>query len=264
MSTVLLHELMGTKYIIYHLNGVLQETLNKCVINHDTVDLAYCRFAPLCAQMLTQYYDKLDIINTEKPDWNAILENNINATRNKPNDLNPLDIDKNMSLQDALVWIQNIPAGEYTPTCSLTNIRQRAILILLIMARPDITFDLRNYISDIYDFVHDAWANNAKPHDSYWLIQPPDLEAISRNGDVYVDTVGHTYTLDVLMRAFKILPTDFGNTQIINFKTPVDSEWTDVINKCCHLLASVDTSGKKKKRGKTVMNYVTLRREITQ
>lgn len=263
MSTVMLHEMVGTKYMTYHINKLFSDALEECVRRGDTVDLAYCRLSPTCAMILESFYDKLDIINTEIADWDTILKHNIDAVRNKPEPYPLLDIKSDMSIQDLLAWIRTIPVGEYTPNCSITNIRQRAVLVLIIMARPDITFDLRNCLSDVYDFVHDAWANNAKPHDEYWIIQPPDVERVVKVGDVYVDSIGKTYDYGTLFRTQSILPTDFGNSQIINFTTPVDSEWQDVVQKCLKLLSSTSVKAKAK-RGKTVRNFVTLRKEITQ
>ena len=261
MGIVMLYEKLGTKYPIDTIDLLFTKVMNECVEAGDTVDLAYCRFGPKCSLILNDFYGKLNIINSELPEWDIILQNNALAMTTVYEEYEPLKLFITSDFPALINWIKSLPAGKYKPVIDLTNIKHRAVLTILIMARPDIELDIRNTSSDIFTFVRDAWVNGAKPHDSYWILRAPDIELLTAQGDMFVDAVGATYSKDTLLRDYTVLPAEFGNSQIITFTSPIDSEWEPVLLKCINTLKE-HTKNTRKIKGKTVRDFVTVRREI--
>lgn len=262
MSTVMLYEKLGTRYPIDTIDLLLSRTLRECVDNGDVVDLAQCRFGPKCAQVLNEFYDKLQFINTELPEWDIILQNNMEATTTVYEEYEPIKLLVTDDIPALINWIKTVPVGKYRPEINLTDIRYRAVLTLLIMARPDIEFDIRRTATDIFDFVRDAWVNSAKEHDTYWILRAPDIELLKLQNGVFTDSIGMTYNRDILMRDYKVLPAEFGNAQIITFTSKVSDEWMPVLDKCIRILTTSNSKKKGRVRGKVVRNFVAVRKEI--
>lgn len=262
MGTIMLYEKLGTRYPIDTINLRLTRTLQECVVNGDVVDLAQCRFGPKCAQVLNEFYDKLKFVNTELPEWDIILQNNMEAATVVYDEYEPLKLFITDDIPALINWIKSVPVGKYRPEVNLTDIRYRAVLTLLIMARPDIELDIRRTATDIFDFVRDAWVNSSKPHDAYWILRAPDIELLNLTNGVFVDSIGVTYDRDVLMRDYKVLPAEFGNSQIITFASKVSDEWTPLLDKCVSILTAQSNTRKGKVRGKVVSNFVAVRKEI--
>ena len=262
MSTVMLHEKLGTKYPIDTIDLLVSRTLRECADNGNVVDLAYCRFGPKCAQLLNEFYGKVKFINSELPEWDIILQNNMEAATAVYEEYKPLKLLLTDDMKELILWIKSLPADKYKPEVDLTNIRHRAILTLLIMARPDIEFDIRRTAADIFNFVRDAWVNSAKEHSSYWILRAPDIELLREANGVFKDSIGTVYDRDTLLRDYKVLPAEFGNSQIITFTNPIEEEWMPVLNKCVHILTAHTAAKQNKAKGKTVRNFVAVRKEI--
>ena len=130
--------------------------------------------------------------------------------------------------------IRNLPTGKYTPIISSTDIGQRAGLIMLIMGRPDIEFDIRKYSMDIFAFVRDGWVSSAESHDSYYELITPDVVRRDRTPDNKFGAIYYGFMTEAEFCSKRtVLPIEFGNSQIINLSNPgVSDEWTPTVNKC--------------------------------
>lgn len=262
MAVVLLTDLMHTRYIINSLSGAFRATMEQCVSNGDIVDLAGCRFGPECAWILRSYHDKLDMQNSEDASLDALLKHNRQISTSAVQDYEILTIKGTQTLDTYLNLAKQLPEGSrYTVRINLSSVLDRATVILLIMTRPDIEFDIRQCASDVFDFVRDLWLINAKPHEAYYELLPPNtvLRQRSDNGQFGDDSYGW-YREDTFIHSRIVLPREFGNSQIIKLGSgSPDEEWYPTVEKCLNVFQAVSRSVRTP--GKVLRNYLTFREE---
>lgn len=262
METIKLYEAMETRYIINSLDGRLDTILNKCSEEGVILDFAECRFGPHCAGILTKYYGKINMINTEDSNLNKLLGYNYLAVTEEIDEYEKLNIANTTNMAVFANLVNELPEGKYTPILNPTSLRDRATLILLILARPDCEFDIRNYASDIFDFVRDVWVTNAEHHKSYYELHAPNITVVNADSNnLYADEFYNPQKEESYIRNKNVLPFEFGNSQIVKLDgSGVPNEWKSVVNKC---LKVFETPIKpKRKKGKVIKNYLTLREEI--
>lgn len=261
MGVVKLCDLMHTKYIINSLSLEFKEVMNKCQQGTDTIDLAGCKFGPTCSVMMNDYYKTVDFINSEKPSWNNILQNNIKAARAEYESYEKLPIPASKPVKELLQWIKDVPTGSYEPVMGYSNVAQRALLVLLILARPDIELDIAKYATDVFEFVRDAWATSAKKHDKYWVLYSPDIVSMDLSSENIHDDSGAIISTSNFLKSHVVLPYEFGTERIVTFASQPDDEWKGVIDKCVRYIAQHDKKKEPtRKKGKTVRDFILTRR----
>lgn len=262
METVKLYEAMGTKYIINVLDGRLEGVLNKCVEEGKSLDLADCKFGPRSVSILSGYYGKIHMTNSTDTKLNKLLNYNYQAVTEELEEYEILDISNTKDISVFQDLINNLPTGKYKPILNHSNLRDRATIVLLILARPDCEFDIRDYASDIFDFVRDVWVTNAKHHKTYYELHAPNISVVTvDNNNFYADEFYNPNKEESYIRNKVVLPFEFGNSQIVKLDgSGVPEEWRSVVEKC---LKVFETPVKpKRKKGKVAKNFLTFREEI--
>lgn len=183
---VLLSEVIGTKYIINKINKRLRLTLDSLVDKDDDVDLAGCKFGPECAVILSKYYDRINFRNTEDKELDDMLQYNRNLILHPEEEWQELDFDKVVRKETWFEDIPKIPTGKYLIKINTADIVQECLLILMIMARPDIEYDLSNCMADIMGFVSKRIDLDDFKDDKFYITKSPyvilvDRDSIDRN-----------------------------------------------------------------------------------
>ena len=130
------------------------------------------------------------------------------------------------------------------------------------MTRPDIVFDITSCAADIFEFVRDLWISSSEHHDVYQELIAPNIttRVCDENGKYGNPDYGFMNEHDFI-RMRKVLPIEFGNTQIIKLDAnqQVSEEWRAVVEKCLNVF---DTATKTKRvAGKTVKDFLTFRED---
>ena len=262
MDTIKLYEAMGTKYIINVLDGRLEGVLNKCVAEGKVLDLADCKFGPRSVGVLNRYYGKIHMVNSTDKKLDELLSYNYQTVTEELEEYEILDI---TNTKDPSVFIEltkTLPTGKYKPVLNHSNLRDRATMVLLILARPDCEFDIREYASDIFDFVRDVWVTNAGHHEKYYELHAPDVAVVTvDDNNYYADEFYTPHKEESYINNKQVLPFEFGNSQIVKLDgSGVPDEWKPVVEKCLKIF---ETPVKpKRKKGKVIKNYLTFREEI--
>ena len=133
---------------------------------------------------------------------------------------------------------KTLPTGKYKPVLNHSNLRDRATMVLLILARPDCEFDIREYASDIFDFVRDVWVTNAGHHEKYYELHAPDVAVVTvDDNNYYADEFYTPHKEESYINNKQVLPFEFGNSQIVKLDgSGVPDEWKPVIEKCLKIL----------------------------
>lgn len=196
---VLLSEAIGTKYIINKINKRLKNTLNTLI--GEEVDLAGCRFGPECADIIRDYYDKIAFRNTESKELDEALIYNRNLILNPEEEWETLDFDKAVSKDNWDKDILAIPTGKYLIKVDRTDIIQECLLILMIMARPDISYDLSDCMADIMQIVSSRVNINDFEEDDIYIVKTPYLYLAKKS--------------DITRQTSCVIPACFGRDQLI-------------------------------------------------
>ncbi len=262
-QVVPLSSVMGTRYII---NSLTQRFTN-CMIDAEkngyTVDVAGCRFGPDCVAIMFRYYKTVDFCNSEDEYLDSVLKNNCATARQQLETYPTLDLRNATEIGIFLNLANELSRGsKVCPQVNLADIRSKAVLVMLIMARPDIEWDIRSCAVDIFGFVRDLWISNAEHHGMYQELIAPDITVRTENENgLYGDRSYGFFKEREFIRSRQVLPIEFGNSQIIvlDENTRVPDEWIDVVEKC----VNVFNAAKQVKRvpGKTVKDFLTFRED---
>lgn len=260
MEVIKFYERMGTRYIINALSGA-QRSLFESLVGEDVViDLAQCKLGPEGASILSEYYATLNFINSEDSYLDGILRSNCGRAKGTVSAYEKLFLRGVSSIDTFMGLVRTLPKhAKYCPDVSLSHILDKVTLILLIMSRPDIEFDIRDCASDIYDYVRDAWLLNAQHHDRYYELIPPDTVLREVDSDGYYGTRSYGFQREQsFIRNRTVLPWEFGNTRIITLEKdkPVSEEWRPVVEKC---LDAFDQPYSARQPGKVLRNLLTFR-----
>lgn len=177
----MLHEIISTKYIIDKLNRRFRNTLDTLIGKE--VDLAYCRFGPESAEILTEYYDKIIFRNSENKELDELLQFNRNLVLNPEIDWPVLDFDNVVHKETWFEDIPKIPSGKYLIKINKDDIVQECLLILTIMIRPDIHMDLSNCMADIMGIVSRKIDIADFDEDEVYIVKTPYLY-LAKKSDV--------------------------------------------------------------------------------
>lgn len=174
-----LHEIIGTKYIIDKLNRRFRNALDSLIGKE--VDLAYCRFGPESADILNEYYDKIIFRNTEDKQLDKLLIFNRNLILNPEEPWPTLDFGSVVHKDTWFEDIPKIPSGKYLIDIDRDDIVQECLLILTIMIRPDIDMDLSNCMADIMGIVSRKIDITDFDDDSVYVVKTPYIYEAKRS-----------------------------------------------------------------------------------
>lgn len=257
-NTVLLKDLMNTRFIINSLSGRFLSVLKRAHNEGLELDLRECRFGPECASIMRSWYDKVDFKNTEDENADYILKANMEAARYEYEQYELLDIKKGITLGEVMELIKTLPTGaKYNVKINLTDIVCKAAIAMIIMARPDITYDIRGCASDIFDFVRDSWIASAEHHESYYELIAPHIVRRDCNNEFYGSDDSGWIRESSFIRSRRVLPVEFGNSQIIKLGSGTLEEWKGVAERCLEVFES--RVKKQRIKGKTVKNFLKVR-----
>jgi hypothetical protein len=260
MSTISLVEAMNTRYIINSLLGRFVGILNNAAESGDTIDFAGAKLGPEAASILRNYTGTVDMINSTDEYLNSILLNNRERLK-QIEEYEVLDLTDTTTLQVYSDLVKSIPKGaKICPKVSLVRILDKATLILLILSRPDVEFDIRSCASDIYTYVRTYWLPNAKHHDKYYELIAPDTVVRDKTDKGSYGSAETGYLKeDAFIQSHVVVPYEFGNTPIIDFsRGKVDEEWDDLVAACLNAFKSNNVA---KESGKVLRNILTFREE---
>ena len=198
---VLLSEAIGTKYIINKIDKRLRVTLEGLV--GQEVDLNGCRFGPECADILKTFYDKITFRNTESKELDDLLKYNRDLILNPEEEWEVLDFDKVVTKDNWFNDIPKIPTGKYLIKIDRSDIIQECLLILTIMARPDIEYDLSECMADITSIVSKNVDINEFNEDKVFVTKAPYIELVDKS-EIDRYSVG-------------VIPACFGRDKMIAF-----------------------------------------------
>lgn len=260
MAVIKLCEALGTRYIINALTGAQIAFLDGKVGSGDVIDLAGCKMGPDSVMALSRYYDSIDFQNSEDGYLDYILKSNCTRAREPIVEYDEIDLTGVKDIDRYMELVQTLPTGvKYKPVVSLSKLLDKVTLILLIMSRPDIEFDIRHCASDIYDYVRDSWLLSAETHERYYELIPPDTVIRERNEDGMFGCGWYGFQREIsFVRNRIVLPWEFGNTAIIQLdkNQTVASEWRPTVEKC---LDAFDQPYVGRKPGKVLRNLLTFR-----
>lgn len=226
---------MGTRYIINALRSEFIAVMERAVRENATVDVTNCKFGPICAHALRDYYAKINIIDSGNPKLNALLQSNIEATKTLA-DLKPypdLDFSTVDNFQDIVNILGKLKPGDKYHPVGIRNQKQLASLVYCIMTNPEVDFDVTEYLIRIYDFVESEWKSGMQHHDKYILLLQPDYRIVDVvDGHVDCPESGKTTESNFVMM-LRALPYEFGTQNIVevNSKGNPVGEWAGVVNK---------------------------------
>lgn len=270
MSVEKLKDIMETKYIINALYKRFTDVMEYAVENKVVIDLADCKFGPICAGKLRSYYDKVDFINSTDKVLDNILKHNMESVRLKDDEGEYIEFlfnknDEDVILDEVIVLINQLPRNlKFKVNISLVNIKQRAALILLILARPDLEFDIRQCSDDIYRLVRDTWLNNPyrANHNSYLELRGKDTVQVDKQEDGKFHIDNEKYDELRLVENRLVIPVEFGSSQIVKLDgSGVPDEWSNTVETLLDLLEREEDK-KKRLPGKILKNYLKTREEI--
>ena len=262
MGTVFLKDMMETRYIINALSMRFRRCLESAIENGDTVDFAECKFGPECAYMLNKYYGKVQMCNSADAYLDGLLKNNTAYRTEVIEEYEPLVLEGITVIDNYFELYNTLPnGGKFKVQCSLGSLACKATLVLLILSRPDLILDIRQCGSDIYDFVRDAWLTVAEHHDRYYELMAPDTVIRESTDGEYFGADSYGYQKETtFIRNRKVVPYEFGNTQIVNpdGSHPVEEEWRPVAEKCLMAFQQTNT---ERRSGKVLRNLLTFRED---
>lgn len=262
MATVLLHDLMETRYIIDALAMRFRRSLDTALSEGSDVDLAECRFGPLCSSILNEYYGKLRFINSEDSYLNDLLANNVAYKTEPIEEYETLTLRGITEIDTYMQLVKDLPQGaRYKVDCSLSSLADKATLVLLLMTRPDLELDIRQCASDIYDFVRDTWIAVAEHHSKYYELIAPDTVIVEEQENGYFGSPAYGYQKEqTFIKNRKVLPFEFGNTQIVTLDNSVQisNEWRTTAEKC---ISAFEHRRERRASGKVLRNLLTFRED---
>lgn len=240
MGTVLLHELMGTHYIIEAFSNRLSNILDDIEKNGDILDLADCKLGTSCRRLIDSKYGKIQMCNSTDAYLNSILQHNTQRAYDNAGAIEKyqdlvISGTKDLSTFEELYQTLEQNGKYFVKTDGLKDM---VTLILLIMRRPDIDFDLRECSVPVFNYVREAWLQSPMHHDSYYELIRPDIVKVTINeNEKYGNPDQGYYDERSYINYRNVLPYDFGNIDLLagDENGNISEEWEPVLRKCCEV-----------------------------
>ena len=220
-----LKDLLGTRF----LHSEMVNELKKVLLDYKELDLADCKFGPLCVSELSNWYGRIKFIDSSNPLQNEILKHNMAAVKTTRPGLYPIryNFTSDKELVDYLnteFEVGNVYNMTVIPS-DVPPIRAYSVAILLQLSHPEIMIDCGDKLANIFKQVRIDWLlGNPKPKSAYNEISGKGLirrEVV--NGQVYVPGEG-MIDEDIYKNEYLCLPAEFGSVNLMK-----DPEWEKVI-----------------------------------
>lgn len=209
---VSLREKMGTQYFTVDHVGKLELILRE--LEKQEVDLAFCRFTPGAERVLAKFYSKITFRNTEHKELDELLKRN-NKAANTPA---PKEVELVVDLSDGTKLIENIAALDINNIYhvrSLADSKLMAFVILVMMKRPKIQFDLGNQLGLLVREVRRFWEPAATLWDKYWELSGEAM-LVRDTPDEFVSILGDgIMKKEIYVSRYKVLPYVFSTDATI-------------------------------------------------
>lgn len=204
---VKLRDKMGTCYFTVDHVGKLNQVL--AGLEGQEVDLAFCRFTPGAERILARYYSKIDFHNTEHKELEELLQRNTEAARMPA----PKEVELKVDLSNGTKLIDNIRSLDVNTIYHVTSLgdpKLMAFVILVMLKRPKIQFDLGGQLGLLVQEVRRYWEPAATLWDKYWELSGEAM--IVRNfPDEYVTILGDgIIKKEAYVARYKVFPYVFG------------------------------------------------------
>lgn len=243
MAVVQVVYALGTQYVIESMEAKFRGILANAAKNGDTVDLGKARLSPTNAAHLREYYDRVDFINSEDPELDTLLKNNIANARSEQVKYPKLELPLRPSFSDFKKILQKVKAGDKYALCpSLSSERQLALSTMLILKCPGVDWDLSESIKYIYDFIYNEWYTRREQHAEYIEIVGNAIVPRTVHNGMMGSRSGDMMNVRQYIMSHAILPADFGNKDLVKIeKGEPQGEWGDVVRKCVSILVNPES-----------------------
>lgn len=208
--------LLGTKYIYDGVNAELKNVFNSNI--NGEIDLAGCKFGPICECMLRDYYDKIKFIDSENEYNEMVLELNTKLKKMNAANISSETLRSTFDCEsDVIDYIQNLSTKklydikEYSCAPQVTT----ALVIIITCLRPDILINLGAYTSEIFKQVRLDWLPVRQPHyDEYnEVVGQSILRRQVKAGQIYMPGIGMVEE-DIYVVKYNVLPVAFGEERL--------------------------------------------------
>lgn len=260
---IVLREALNTRYINNSMSGKMRIVLNEAMDSGDTVDFAGCRLGPESALALNEYYGKVVMVNSEEPLLHKALENNFIVKTEVLEAYEEFPIKSEINLKETFDLISNLPRNaKLMPKWSSVSNKPVYATILLMMARPDIDWDIRNVSKQVFSYIRNQWCSFAEPHDAYWELNAPNTVSRYRHPETgkFGDDLDGWMTESIFVRRRTVIPREFSTVTLFGPDKEIPAEWVQVVKECISKLK--DPVVPVRKKGKTIRHFVDLRKDI--
>lgn len=237
------HFEMGTRYIINALLNDFIGVLEKALREDKGIDIANCKLGPGPANELARYYTKLDIIDSVDSERNSLLQGNIKAKKDLAN-LEPytkVDFSRINNISSTAAFLGNLKDGDKICPDNVNTEKSLAALCFCIMVKPEVDFDISDYLPRIYYYIVNEWKMLAKPHNKYIRLMRPDYQVYECiNGIIETEDKGKL-TENNFVQSLDVLPYEFGTKVLVEYDENGETcgEWAAVTNKLLNTLGMV-------------------------
>ena len=238
MSVIYVRDILETKYITNAMARKFDAALTNLYKPGDVVDLAGCKFGPEAAVIISQKYPYVDFRNSEDEELDKILKNNTRIKRSVAVEpYEKVDFTKIKNYQDLLELSKTIPQGaKIEPVVSGDVPKPLAALILLMLTRTDIEYDIYYVGSFIGEYICDEWRFIAEDHDTYIEFTQPGFRILEVDEYGCIGPIGKKKVpKDIYINQHLVLPGNFGSYDITANTTEsgkYSGEYSGIISKC--------------------------------
>ena len=238
-----LQSAMGTRYIINALFNDFIGIMEDAKKSNRGVDIANCKLGPACANELRQYYKTVDIIDSLDEKRHKLLQDNIKATFEKETlEAYPeLDFSRVQSMKATVEILKKLESMDKCKPINVNAEKSLAALCYCIMVKPEVDFDLTDYLPRIYDYICNEWKVAAVSHNKYIRLTRPDYKVYECvNGVVETDDMGRLSEIN-FVQSLNVLPYEFGTEVLVEIDEDgvVIGEWANVVNKLLKTLGMI-------------------------
>lgn len=238
----LLHKEMSTKYLINSLAPEFRDVLSK----EKELDLAYCKFGPVCERLLVGAYKTHFFINSENASLDAVLKLNCERSKGRSNvefEFLQTKFDNEECLIEYVKYLDRDKIYRLQEGC---NIKQAfGIVIILSMLLPGVCIDVQHNLSEILKTVRKSWLPGARAHESYWMVSGMALVEIPVVAGSVTLLDGTELTEDSFVRLYEVIPSEFGRERLVDC-----DEFKDV------WFAAIQSTKEIVSKRKTMLDYI--------
>jgi len=238
----LLHKEMNTKYLINSLASEFRNVLSK----EKELDLAYCKFGPMCERLLVDAYKTHLFINSENASLDSVLKLNCARVKGRKDvefEFLQTKFDNEECLIEYVKYLDRHKLYRLQEGC---NVKQASgIVIIISMLLPGVCIDVRHNLSEIVKTVRRDWLPVSRQHKSYWMVSGMALVEIPVVAGSVTLLDGTELTEDNFVRLYEVIPSEFGRERLVDC-----DEFKDV------WLTAIQSTKDIVSKRKTMLDYV--------